>query len=177
MKYYKIMLIPILCFTFSASNAEESNSIKIKRGKINNVVSKYFKKIGTFEEEKEPDKDTEVVCGKCNGKKFIIQGDGHKTPCPFCATTGQSAPESIEEKKGTIYFYNVSTCDSCNTWKNKEGQLIKDFDIVEVDETTSLTKKFKNYPSYEIKFKNKNVQFTGYLTQNTLGQLYDKYSK
>jgi hypothetical protein len=72
MKYYKIMFIPILCFSFSTSNAEESNSVKIKREKINGVVSKYFKKIASFEEEKEPEKDTENLLFKVTDIKLHV---------------------------------------------------------------------------------------------------------
>lgn len=179
MRYYKYILIFTLIFLPSISLGEESDSVKKRRVEIKNVIQKYIDKIIVSEPEIEKEEETVVpdnsgVCKKCKGLKYIVQGDGHKTPCPLCANLGDQV---IEEKKATIYFYTLDTCELCKTWKAKELPGLTDYNVVEINETTSLRRKFNNYPAYELKIGNYTIQYIGYLNNKTVGDIYDKYKK
>jgi hypothetical protein len=179
MIYYKYLLIFTLIFLPSISLGEESISVKKRRVEIKNVIQKHIDKIMVSETEKEKDEETVApdnsgVCKKCKGLKYIVQGDGHKTPCPLCTNLGD---QIIEEKKATIYFYSSDNCDLCEKWKAEELPGLLDYNVVEINETTSVRKKFGKYPAYELKIGNYTVQYIGYLNKKVVGDIYDKYKK
>lgn len=181
MKFYRNFLIYGLII-FSSLHAplfaEESENIKEYRKTVVAVIQKYINEIfnTNIEEEKVIDDkdDQKYKCDKCKDTKFITHGDGHKTPCPFCSSSG----EMLGQNKNTLYYYKIDNCPPCKQWDIEERKLLEDlYNIVEINETTSLTKKFRAYPAFEIKFKNKTVQFTGYLSKNLLEKINEQYNR
>lgn len=96
---------------------------------------------------------------ECRGKKVIVHGDGHKTPCP-CLSDGSSCnckpdknntsslPTSIKKRKFFLYF-TASWCSPCQSFKKNELPKLKaagltngplkdnigtDIEIVDVDQ-------------------------------------------
>ena len=180
MKSYKKYLTYTLIIFLSLQIpllAEESDRIKEYRKTVVAVIQTYIGEIfKTSVDEKKvvDDTDTKYKCSKCKDTKFITHGDGHKTPCPFCSQSGDSAPM----EKQSLYFYKVDGCQHCKQWEIQEKPLLKDlYNIVEIDETTSPRRKFNKYPGFEIKYNNKTVQFTGYLSKNLLEKINEQHNR
>jgi thiol-disulfide isomerase/thioredoxin len=79
---------------------------------------------------------TEKKC-ECRGKKVIVHGDGHKTPCP-CLNNGSSCnckPDDSKnddtglpsaEKRKFILVFTASWCGPCEAFKKNELPKLKE---------------------------------------------------
>lgn len=53
-------------------------------------------------------------CTKCGGKGWLVQGDGHKTPCPFCRSGDQYGAVGCDCED--------CQCDPCECGSSKDTQ-------------------------------------------------------
>lgn len=173
--YNKYILAGLFFFIlYSPAIAEESAKIKEHRRKVVLVIQEYIKKI--FSENKETDIEDKKVnkfnCEKCKDTKFITHGDGHKTACPFCAKGDMLGSSPVK-----IYFYTIDSCTSCKQWESQERPLFSEYEIIQINETNSVNKKFKRYPSFEIQFPKKTVQITGYLSKDLMEKINEQHNR
>ena len=113
-----------------------------------------------------PDEKKDCECG---GNKYIIHGDGHRTPCPCgenCKCTKLTTMYSDEQKNGIINFYTLPGCAPCQRWKNEIKPWVEasGWSVVEVESQTIA-------PWFEIWINNKQYTYTGFMSKESFKEI------
>lgn len=179
MKSFKISLVLIsVIFLSSVSYGQEDKEVLDLRKKIQDVFEVIRNKLSPnkVDEDIKPVPDNpKYKCDTCKDKKYITNGDGHKTNCPKCNLSGDIP------KKNVIVMYSIKPCINCRVWNNTQRKIFSDngWIIEDRDESLKTQKTFKSYPSFEVyTLGNKYTITNGTLDQKLMKEILDgKHNK
>lgn len=144
--------------------------------------------------------DSVIVKCECHGKKVIIHGDGHKTPCLCLNGSGSCSCKSDKNevasvnKRKFILYFTASWCGPCQSFKKNELPKLKDaglksgilkdgvgteIEIVDVDENKeyySLWKKDTEFIPFFVLIDVDGVEYArleGYQTKEQIMEIWN----